>query len=84
MRIPPVRRFWVIVANLPPPVPRKMSSSGEVAKVMFVFRHRKVCVWRLICFPLFSDILDMVLCRERNMKGCVGGECKLYVLMGLT
>ena len=26
--MPPVLRFCVIVANLPPPVPRKISSSG--------------------------------------------------------
>lgn len=37
--MPPVRRFWVMVANLPPPVPRKMSSSGGVGVVMVGFRR---------------------------------------------
>ena len=30
MRIPAVLLFWVIVTNLPPPVPRKMSSSWVI------------------------------------------------------
>jgi len=40
MRIPPVLRFCVIVANLPPPVPKKMSSSldGSEEAVTIVFR----------------------------------------------
>jgi len=29
VRMPAVRRFWVIVANLPPPVPRKVSVVGS-------------------------------------------------------
>jgi hypothetical protein len=29
-RIPPVLRFWVIVTNLPPPVPRKTSSTPSM------------------------------------------------------
>ena len=29
IRMPAVRRFWVIVANLPPPVPRKVSVVGS-------------------------------------------------------
>jgi hypothetical protein len=34
MRIPPVCRFWVMVVNLPPPVPRNTIS------VSFIFLHR--------------------------------------------
>jgi len=30
MRIPPVLLFWVMVANLPPPVPRKNSSASSM------------------------------------------------------
>ena len=36
--MPPVRRFWVMVVNLPPPVPRKTSSSGGLGVVIFVCR----------------------------------------------
>jgi len=73
MRMPPVRRFWVIVANLPPPVPRKTSSSAGVGVVMVVFRLTEVWAWLLICVPLelmlrvgckfyFSDRLCNVGC----------------------
>jgi len=30
MRIPPVLLFWVIVANLPPPVPKKTTSASLI------------------------------------------------------
>ena len=42
-RIPPVLRFWVIVTNLPPPVPRKTSSTPSM---LF---HQKMR-WTVFCF----------------------------------
>lgn len=52
--MPPVRRFWVMVANLPPPVPRKMSSSGEVGVVMLARRLSKVVVMVANLFSFFG------------------------------
>ena len=41
MRIPAVLRFWVIVVNLPPPVPRKMSSSWGI----FISLGFRLVIW---------------------------------------
>ena len=38
MRMPPVLRLCVIVANLPPPVPKNMSSSVGVGVVILCVR----------------------------------------------
>jgi len=74
--MPPVRRFWVIVANLPPPVPRKMSSSGE-AVVIGVFRPMLSCrVWLVNVFSFRCwwgvSFIFLVVCLG---VGCWPGWC---------
>ena len=52
MRIPAVLLFWVMVTNLPPPVPRKTSSS---LGILISLRFRLV-IW--VC----DDFLFSILC----------------------
>jgi len=66
-RIPPVLRFWVMVANLPPPVPRKTSSTspmiftGKVEVHLFVFLQ-KYGGESLLRHLNFGDIERIIYC----------------------
>ena len=63
MRIPAVRRFWVIVANLPPPVPRNVNVIGfDMDKLLvfggvFGFLFRAVALLCALLDPLHYMIL---------------------------
>jgi len=52
MRIPAVLRFWVIVVNLPPPVPRKMSSSWGI----FISLGFRLVIWVCDDFFVFCSV----------------------------
>ena len=54
MRIPAVLLFWVMVTNLPPPVPRKMSSSW----VIFISQRFRFIIW-VCCDFLFSVLCEL-------------------------
>ena len=51
-RIPPVLLFWVIVANLPPPVPKKTSSTSFM---LFTGDGVTVILWWRIVIKAFES-----------------------------
>lgn len=66
--MPPVRRFWVMVVNLPPPVPRKTSSSGGEGVIMVGFHLTEVVV---VVVNLFSFGVEVaVACKFYFLSVC--------------
>jgi len=70
MRIPAVLRFWMIVVNLPPPVPRKMSLSWVIfisLRFELVIRVRYDFLFSVLC-ELEYGCLDIQMVTQTHVR----------------